>query len=118
MWIKNRWPQAFLIRILPLIGLLGSCIVAYLWIPLDSLFAAFPVIAILALSNFLSWWLAEIKRNTEVSTESQATPQTVHPDPPSLTRRDQDLGVLAAGIAHELGQPLSAARVDIEGLHL
>ncbi len=33
-------------------------------------------------------------------------------------QRIADLGLLAAGIAHELGQPLSAARVDIEGLHL
>jgi two-component system C4-dicarboxylate transport sensor histidine kinase DctB len=32
-------------------------------------------------------------------------------------RRLALLGALAAGLAHELGQPLSAARVGIEGLH-
>lgn len=32
-------------------------------------------------------------------------------------RRLQLLGTLAAGLAHELGQPLSAARVGIEGIH-
>lgn len=31
---------------------------------------------------------------------------------------DQALLALAAGLAHELGQPLSAARVGVEGLHL
>lgn len=36
----------------------------------------------------------------------------------AASRRQHDLGTLASGIAHELGQPLSAARVDIEGLHL
>lgn len=32
-------------------------------------------------------------------------------------RRLEMLGSLAAGLAHELGQPLSAARVGIEGIH-
>lgn len=32
-------------------------------------------------------------------------------------RRLEMLGTLAAGLAHELGQPLSAARVGIEGIH-
>lgn len=32
-------------------------------------------------------------------------------------RRTSMLGALAGGLAHELGQPLSAARVGIEGLH-
>lgn len=36
----------------------------------------------------------------------------VHPD-----RRAELLAGLAAGVAHELGQPLSAARVGIEGIH-
>lgn len=33
------------------------------------------------------------------------------------SRRLELLGTLAAGLAHELGQPLSAARVGIEGVH-
>ncbi|MFW5828683.1 MAG: sensor histidine kinase [Planctomycetota bacterium] len=38
----------------------------------------------------------------------------------SLVRHDVDnrTAVLAAGMAHELGQPLSVARVSIEGLHM
>jgi signal transduction histidine kinase len=35
-----------------------------------------------------------------------------------LRRRSADLGLLAAGLAHELGQPLTVARVDLEGLNL
>lgn len=35
----------------------------------------------------------------------------------SETRRLKMLAALAAGLAHELGQPLSVARVGIEGLH-
>ena len=35
----------------------------------------------------------------------------------SQARRTGMLGALAGGLAHELGQPLSAARVGIEGLH-
>jgi two-component system, NtrC family, C4-dicarboxylate transport sensor histidine kinase DctB len=35
----------------------------------------------------------------------------------SQDRRSRTLAALAGGLAHELGQPLSAARVGIEGLH-
>ena len=36
---------------------------------------------------------------------------------PVEDQRSKALAVLAAGLAHELGQPLSAARVGVEGLH-
>lgn len=39
------------------------------------------------------------------------------PVPPVADDRGPALAILAAGLSHELGQPLSAARVGIEGLH-
>ena len=41
----------------------------------------------------------------------------IEPDDPHPDRRAELLAGLAAGVAHELGQPLSAARVGIEGIH-
>lgn len=46
--------------------------------------------------------------------------RSLPPTSPSVVkeeRRSQPLGALAAGIVHEVAQPLSAARVSIEGLH-
>jgi C4-dicarboxylate-specific signal transduction histidine kinase len=39
------------------------------------------------------------------------------PEPPVVVARNEALPALAAGIVHEVAQPLSAARVSIEGLH-
>lgn len=114
---KTQRATALLLFGLPLLGLISSFFVAYVWIPLDSMVAAFPVISILLVSNFLTLWLAGRRPRNNGHLDALSTPSAPH-DQDSLTRRHQDLGVLAAGIAHELGQPLSAARVDIEGLHL
>lgn len=39
------------------------------------------------------------------------------PPPPAVPSRHELIAALAAGLAHELGQPLTAATVDIQGLH-
>lgn len=49
-----------------------------------------------------------------------AVGRSARPPPPAAAptdRRLETLGALAAGIVHEVAQPLSAARVSIEGLH-
>jgi two-component system C4-dicarboxylate transport sensor histidine kinase DctB len=48
-----------------------------------------------------------------VLARSEETPR----QPPVEAPDQRSLAALAAGLAHELGQPLSAARVGIEGLH-
>ncbi len=54
---------------------------------------------------------------TSVRLPVRPAPSPVRPDDNSRTSRSDLLAGLAAGVAHELGQPLSAARVGIEGIH-
>lgn len=58
-----------------------------------------------AVGAALAWWLARRR------------PSTPTPAPLPENGRAELLAGLAAGMAHELGQPLSAARVGIEGIH-
>ncbi len=59
------------------------------------------------------------RQRAQVELELRRTRAALHDqlEQESQSRRTGMLGALAGGLAHELGQPLSAARVGIEGLH-
>ncbi|MBA3708637.1 MAG: hypothetical protein H0W83_07460, partial [Planctomycetes bacterium] len=74
--------------------------------------------ALLAAGGVLAFIVAVTKRQGEAQRlESPTEPSPIGDDADSDRRRLSLMGTLAAGIGHELGQPLSAARVGIEGLH-
>jgi C4-dicarboxylate-specific signal transduction histidine kinase len=65
------------------------------------------------------WWLDAVGVLGALGLGAAAATAFAREDAPAppAPPRDEALATLAAGLAHELGQPLSAARVGIEGLH-
>jgi two-component system C4-dicarboxylate transport sensor histidine kinase DctB len=58
-----------------------------------------------------------LARRSRASIPAPPAPEPALRPGTSTIRRGELLADLAAGVAHELGQPLSAARVSIEGVH-
>ena len=116
-------PRSWLPTAVALVVLVGSAGVAMVWagdIPNeDANEGLYRARWAAALWSVVAVAVVVVAVLTETVRRRPPLPLVAPPPPPMPPpMAGADLGALAAGLAHELGQPLSAARVDIEGLHL
>ncbi len=120
---ERWWPRPLAAVLLPIVGLALGLFLARDRISAETLSTVISISGLVATTGMLGVWLADAgrrhaERSLHVERQRIENEIEIRRRQDNERRRFADLGVLAAGIAHELGQPLSAARVDIEGLHL
>lgn len=120
---ERWWLRPVIATLLPVVGLAFGVLIARDRVSAETLFIVIPIAGLVATTGMIGVWVADAgrryaERRLEIEQQRVQIEVETRKQQEGERRRFADLGVLAAGIAHELGQPLSAARVDIEGLHL